>query len=264
MKIITTPWKNNFLELVSNSKHSIKITSPFVKENVCNEMLIAKSSNVKLELITSFKLGNIHSGSLDIKAIENIINKDGIVKNHSKLHSKIYLFDDKEVIISSGNLTNGGLINNFEYGVYTNDKAIVSQVVTDFDLISKNEKTGPIEPRHIAEVNKILSNIAKSETTKFPKFEIENQEDKNDVIQLSRNSITQSLNGWKLDVFNCIDSIEKEIFTLADVYNFEEVLKQKHVTNTRIAPKIRQQLQNLRDIGLLEFLGNGVYRKLWK
>ena len=33
--------------------------------------------------------------------------------------------------------------------------------------------------------------------------------------------------GWILDVMNCIDSISKEIFTLNDVYQFEEILKLK-------------------------------------
>lgn len=264
MKIITTPWKNNFLELVSNAKHSVKITSPFIKENICNEMLSELSGNTKLELITSFKLNNIHSGSLDISAIENIINKKGIVKNYSKLHSKIYLFDDKEVIVSSGNLTNGGLLNNFEYGFYTNEKALVNQVKNDFESISSSDKTGLIETKHLNEVKKILSNLAKTENIKFPKFKIANQEESNDIIQFSGNIITDSLKGWKLDVFNCIDSIESQVFDLSEIYKFEDKLKQKHSTNNNVTAKIRQQLQNLRDIGLLEFLGSGVYRKLWK
>jgi phosphatidylserine/phosphatidylglycerophosphate/cardiolipin synthase-like enzyme len=138
MKILKTPWKNEFLDLVSKSEKSIKITSPFVKENICNELLEAKKSGTSLNLITSFKLTNIYLGSLDILALENIIKNKGVVRNFSKLHSKIYLFDDKEAIITSGNLTNGGLMDNYEYGVYTDDNSIVSNVVSDFYVISKN------------------------------------------------------------------------------------------------------------------------------
>jgi hypothetical protein len=48
MEIIKTPWKNQFLELVNQSKKSIKITSPFVKKDICDEMLNAKKSSKKL------------------------------------------------------------------------------------------------------------------------------------------------------------------------------------------------------------------------
>lgn len=43
----------------------------------------------------------------------------------------------------------------------------------------------------------------------------------------------------------CIDMVEKEIFSLKDVYEFEKHLKQLHPENNHIPDKIRQQLQNL-------------------
>lgn len=49
-------------------------------------------------------------------------------------------------------------------------------------------------------------------------------------------------------------------FTLADVYAAEDSLAQLHPHNAHIRPKIRQQLQVLRDLGLLTFLGSGSYR----
>jgi hypothetical protein len=264
MKTITTPWKSDFLELVSNSKESIKITSPFVKENICDEMLSVKQSNVKLELITSFKLGNIYSGALDIAAIEKIINDKGIVKNYSKLHSKIYLFDDKEVIISSGNLTNGGLVNNYEYGIYSNEKKIVSKVLNDFNLLSDNKRTGELNLSHLEKVKEILSKIPTSESVKFPNFNIESPENIYDTLEIPNQTISSTLKGWKLEVFKCVNAIPNQIFTLMEINQFENQLKLIYPNNEHITDKIRQQLQYLRDLGLIEFLGNGHYRKLWK
>ena len=264
MKILTTPWKNELLELVSKSKKSIKITSPFIKENICNELLGAKKKDTSLDLITSFKLMNIYSGSLDISALENILNSNGVVRNFPKLHSKIYLFDDKEVIITSGNLTNGGLMSNYEYGVYSNDNTLVSQVVSDFNLISTNENTGTIKKADIATVRSILSKIPKQETLKLPKFEIESPEEKFDVIEIENNLITSSLKGWKLEVFKCANSIPNQVFTLNEINKSETYLSELYPTNKHITDKIRQQLQYLRDLGLIEFLGNGKYKKLWK
>jgi type II restriction enzyme len=66
--------------------------------------------------------------------------------------------------------------------------------------------------------------------------------------------------GWILDIMNCIDSLDKKEFTLQEIYNFEEDLAIIHPENNNIKPKIRQQLQFLRDKGYLEFVAPGVYR----
>jgi phosphatidylserine/phosphatidylglycerophosphate/cardiolipin synthase-like enzyme len=264
MEILKTPWKNDFLELVSQSKKSIKITSPFVKKDICDEMLNAKNSSSKIDLITSFKLMSIHAGSLDISAIENILNVNGSVKNYPKLHSKIYLFDDKKAIITSGNLTHGGMVRNFEYGIYIDEIKVVQKIIADFDSISNNELTGKVEKRDIDLVKKILSKIPKTTKPKFPSFEIESPEENFDIIENSTNEIQSTLKGWKSDIFKYADSINNQIFSLSEIYQFESLLKEKYPNNTRITDKIRQQLQFLRNLGLIEFLGNGMYKKLWK
>lgn len=68
--------------------------------------------------------------------------------------------------------------------------------------------------------------------------------------------------GWILDIMMCIDSIPKDTFNLNDIYAFEEVLKTKYPSNNFIKDKIRQQLQILRDKGLIEFISRGQYRKI--
>ena len=66
--------------------------------------------------------------------------------------------------------------------------------------------------------------------------------------------------GWTLDVLNVVRSLNKNEFSLADVYAHENELAKLHPKNAHIPDKIRQQLQVLRDLGLLEFLGGGSYR----
>jgi len=264
MEIIKTPWKNKLLELISNSKKSIKILSPFVKENVCNDILSVKQENSIIELITSFKLMSIYSGSVDVNGLEKIIKDKGTVKNFPQLHAKLYLFDDKEVIITSANLTNGGLLNNYEYGVYLKDIKLVSKVVSDFNLISNNENTGNVKLSDIKAVRELLSKIPKSDSLKLPKYEIETPEKNLDIIEISEDIILSSLKGWKMEVFKCLQDIPSQIFTLNEINKFEYKLKAIYPSNNNILAKIRQQLQYLRDLGLIEFLGNGLYKKLWK
>jgi type II restriction enzyme len=66
--------------------------------------------------------------------------------------------------------------------------------------------------------------------------------------------------GWALDVLNVVSSLGKTEFDLADVYEHEGDLARLHPNNRNVRPKIRQQLQELRNLELLEFCGNGKYR----
>lgn len=68
--------------------------------------------------------------------------------------------------------------------------------------------------------------------------------------------------GWLMDVLTCVNRIETQAFSLNHMYAFEQELQDRHPDNHNIRPKIRQQLQLLRDKGFIEFLGKGKYRKL--
>jgi type II restriction enzyme len=68
--------------------------------------------------------------------------------------------------------------------------------------------------------------------------------------------------GWILDILNCIEKIPSKDFSLKEVYNFEKDLMIKYPNNNHIKDKIRQQLQFLRDKGLIEFNRRGIYKKI--
>lgn len=66
--------------------------------------------------------------------------------------------------------------------------------------------------------------------------------------------------GWLIEVMKCVEAIGKEEFTLNDVYAFESQLRRVYPHNRHVRQKIRQQLQVLRDQGLLDFVSRGYYR----
>lgn len=65
--------------------------------------------------------------------------------------------------------------------------------------------------------------------------------------------------GWVADVLAAVHSLEQKIFGLGDVYALEDGLAELHPKNKHIKEKIRQQLQFLRDKGILKFEGKGKY-----
>ena len=98
---------------------------------------------------------------------------------------------------------------------------------------------------------------------------IEYQQERNHLDILKDYNVVKSLQtanienrGWLFDVLNFVNFINQEIFTLRDVYEYAPQLQTKHPDNHNIEAKIRQQLQILRDKGLIEFLGNGIYQKI--
>jgi type II restriction enzyme len=72
----------------------------------------------------------------------------------------------------------------------------------------------------------------------------------------------QSSKGWIIEIMKIIDLIPNQYFKLADIYQYVSHLEVVFPNNRFIKDKIRQQLQVLRDRGLLEFITRGNYKKL--
>lgn len=71
--------------------------------------------------------------------------------------------------------------------------------------------------------------------------------------------------GWAADVLSCVRVLQQETgtneFTLQAFYQrFETELAARHLDNRNVRPKIRQQMQVLRNGGVLRFLDRGHYR----
>jgi type II restriction enzyme len=66
--------------------------------------------------------------------------------------------------------------------------------------------------------------------------------------------------GWLLEVMKCAEAIGKPEFNIDDIYAFEGRLSRLYPDNQNVKPKIRQQLQFLRDRGYLDFVSRGYYR----
>ena len=66
--------------------------------------------------------------------------------------------------------------------------------------------------------------------------------------------------GWFVEVMKCVESLGKKEFDLDDVYGLEDELTRLYPNNRNVRPKIRHQLQKLRDRDYLDFTSRGRYR----
>ncbi len=74
-------------------------------------------------------------------------------------------------------------------------------------------------------------------------------------------SLKAESRGWTLDVLRCVERLENEVFSNDDIYTFSDELSTLHPNNRHVIPKIRQQLQVLRDTGLIEHINRGIWKK---
>ena len=68
--------------------------------------------------------------------------------------------------------------------------------------------------------------------------------------------------GWTLDVLRCVESLPNAPFANDQIYAFEQELAKLYPGNRHIRDKIRQQLQVLRDRGLLKQVRRGVWQRI--
>lgn len=75
-------------------------------------------------------------------------------------------------------------------------------------------------------------------------------------------SIRPEQRGWTLDVLRCVEALPHVVFTNDEVYAYESELAKLYPANRHIQPKIRQQLQVLRDRGFLKSVKPGTWQRL--
>jgi len=159
MKILTLfyqNWYDKFLLELPRTK-KLRIISPFIGEQVIRN-IHGRFDFKSFELITRFKLQDFAFGLSSLPALKFGIEMGAKIFGVKALHSKVYIFDNRVAIISSSNLTRGGLITNYECGLYTTDNKIISELHLYFDqLRSLSEQ--PLNVRQCEEWEKKIASI---------------------------------------------------------------------------------------------------------
>lgn len=77
----------------------------------------------------------------------------------------------------------------------------------------------------------------------------------------SVSALSLAQRGWITLVLRIVESLPQE-FTLQQVYAYENELAKSYPANKNVRAKIRQQLQLIRDLGLIQFIRPGLYRRV--
>jgi len=151
-KLLLSPWRNEFIDIVSKTKEELFISSPFVNTEgvkILSDSIQTKS-RIRISLITNLTTKNIINRVTEPTALLELYRRFEQVSISSlgRLHAKVYLIDNSIGIITSANLTRGGLVSNFEYGIVIDDRKIISTIKDD---MSKYLSLGNILDRNLLE-----------------------------------------------------------------------------------------------------------------
>lgn len=268
IEIVKTPWDEKLRSLVGDTRSNLRVMSPYVKEGAVKQVLEALPEGTRMRLVSSFNTARFHRAVSDTQAFRRVIERGGKVRNYQRLHSKVYLFDDTCAVVTSGNLTVAGLTTNYEYGVLIREEAALKQMAADFSAVWRHEDTGIIDLAVLEDIDELVQRVPRPSTPALAEPDISTLRelwgDEYDLLlEGGEEAALGTLSGWQLDVFKALTRIRSPLFTLSEVYEFEEELQAKHPRNRHVKDKIRQQLQCLRERGLVKFLGGGRYKKLW-
>ena len=140
VEILRSPWESAFSNLISIPEQFLLLASPFITSPVARWVgdHIAKScanQNLRIICLTNLRMESVLTGSLELEGIAELGRafKNFYTVHLPALHAKVFIADYKLAIITSGNLTHGGLKGNYEYGVALRRPGLVRVARLDFE-----------------------------------------------------------------------------------------------------------------------------------
>lgn len=147
--LLADNWSHRLCSLIRSAQSEILISSPFVTNEgiaiVLDNMPPNFASEGNLTFLTNLSPLNLIQGTTDPSALYELMAGVSITRlfHLPRLHAKVYVSDARQAIITSGNLTLGGLAKNYEYGVLVREENIAQKARND--IVSYTELGAEID-----------------------------------------------------------------------------------------------------------------------
>ncbi len=136
-RMIAGAWDSQFVDLVSSAQDRLVLCAPYVSRDGAEVVARARSGRDQIGarsfILTDLSPRAVCAGATDPDAVMNVANSlAGIKVVHlPRFHAKVYVADGHTAVVTSGNLTSGGLGRNYEYGVLIRDHALATCIEHD-------------------------------------------------------------------------------------------------------------------------------------
>jgi HKD family nuclease len=195
-KLLKSPFEREFRAALSQARKEVVFSSPYINDSGASVFVesIRKTTCKNIRILTNLSARNIIDNVTQPQALLKIcdIFEDTTISSLERLHAKVYIVDNLFAVITSANLTNGGLRSNFEYGVIFDEAVTIKKIkkdvldyaslghVFDKDLLSKiHEESKKIEKiqakkdsqRNDSDLKKLLTGHQKVESILTTRYE---------------------------------------------------------------------------------------------
>lgn len=262
--IIVSPTDEWLKPAFGSASGSVTISSPYVGDYL-SKAILGLSDEVKVRLLTKTLLSDFASRASDLDAVQRIAERAGGIYSLSSLHAKVYVIGTNRALVTSANATFSGMYRNRECGVEITDNSEVGElralVQSGFGVkpapklwssLDLEELREPVEALRATLPKVVRKQPAPPEAAPF--------------IRLRRRefaSVVSTFGGWLRLTLDGISQLPPETFTMDDVFRVCAPLAvSMFPTNQHVREKLRQQMQRLRDLGLVNFVERGRYQLL--
>jgi hypothetical protein len=262
MELIVTPTAKWIEDACAACHHSIDIASPFVG-SILPDMIRSIPARVSKSLLTRTRLQDFAAGASNLEAVISAARAGFTVSGLDDLHAKVYVFDRRLALVTSANATFSGLKRNAECGICFDEAPLVEELIAKIRagfraLPPPTPWTASQLAALVPAVERIRQRLPERTRVKLlegeaaAEFELSKREAEGLLISTAQ---------WTQLVFRGILRLGKQQFNTDEVVDScVSEIRRKFPRNRHPREKVRQQLQRLRDLGLLQFLLPGNYR----
>jgi len=144
LSLLKNPWESQLSELLSLPRQTLLLACPFITKPVADWVSQRLTENtdiqqVQILFLTNIRMESVLAGVLELEGLAQLgrtFSRLCLVHMPS-LHAKVYVADEQYAIITSGNLTGGGLRGNYEYGVGIRTPERVREIRRDFEAYAR-------------------------------------------------------------------------------------------------------------------------------
>lgn len=265
----TAEWLNKAAERCSCS---LSISSPYVGKFL-HDLAQKVAPQVRVKLLTRTLLLDFASGASDLEAVIALSKRCELsghgfgVSSLSSLHAKVYLIDDKHALVTSANATFSGMYRNRECGIAVDEPNDVRELTTLVE--SGFGSTSPPRGWTFADLETLRQPVEALKSTLPATLRSSRHEQETGApsrVELRSSDFNRFLGnvqGWTRLALEGMARIKADQFGMAEmVQACEPLVRERYPNNQHPREKLRQQLQVLRDLGLVLFLERGRYERL--
>jgi Dam-replacing HTH domain/PLD-like domain len=262
--IVTSPTDRWLRAALDDCRTALLVSSPYVG-GYLREIVAQLERNISFTLLTRTLLADFATHASDLEAVRALAVRSGGVLSLSSLHAKVYVIDKRRALITSANATLSGMYRNRECGFEIKRRDDVQRLA---DLIDSGFQSRPKPEIWTADDLDELREPVESLRSALPRVTTIAQAaiEAPPRIQLRRRQfarLIESLSGWLQLTMEGISRIGSDVFSMNDVLTAcAPLAAARYPDNRHVREKLRQQMQRLRDLGLVLFLGNGRYERL--